>query len=200
MTTTFPDPFQPPPAPEAPSNGMARIVEPERDREVLTPLDPTLLSSATPKPKPAKKKSRRLNLDSIFMLVFSLLIVMLLMITSFIASYNAIFDAAQYTGTPEAWRWVFPIFIDVAIFGYTINLFIFRHRKKPIGRTIAGLLFFAFISVAVNFAHTLAFWNGDLANYQAWIGVLLAVSAPIAVLLASEELGRLAFVEDDEDE
>jgi|GEM_PF-3984835 len=191
-------PFESSPAPP----GRSRIINPEVYPEVAplnTVIDETTPMPSTPEPeelptiKRDSKKSRRLNLDSIGMLVFSLLIVSSLMATSFIASFNAIYASAEFTGTAVEWRWVFPVFIDVAIFGYTLNLFIFKRRGAAVGRTIAGLIFFAFISVAVNFAHTLDYWQGDLANYQAWVGVMLAVAAPIAVLLASEELGRLAF-------
>mgnify|MGYP002132699848 CR=1 FL=1 len=182
----------PPPPPPAPANGMFSVSEPAH---VLVPATPEPALEAAP---PVKKKTKRLSLDSIGTLIFSLLIVLTLLTMSFIASFNAIYESAEFTGTVAEWRWVFPVFIDLAIFGYTVNLFIFKRRKKPVKRTIAGLVFFATISVLVNFAHTVDFWGGDLSNYQAWIGVLLAVSAPIAVLLASEELGRLAFEEDDE--
>jgi hypothetical protein len=55
------------------------------------------------------------------------------------------------------------------------------------------LVFFAGISVIANIAHTLAFWEGSLIDYRAWVGVLITASAPIAVLLAAEEISRLAF-------
>jgi hypothetical protein len=52
---------------------------------------------------------------------------------------------------------------------------------------------FASISVLANISHTLSYWDGDLVDYRAWVGVAITASAPIAVLLAAEEIARLAF-------
>jgi hypothetical protein len=60
-----------------------------------------------------------------------------------------------------------------------------------------GLLGFALVSVMANVTHTIAFWDGSLLDYRAWMGVLITASAPIAVLLASEEITRLAFEKTD---
>jgi hypothetical protein len=52
---------------------------------------------------------------------------------------------------------------------------------------------FASISVIANVSHTLSYWDGALLDYRAWVGVAITASAPIAVLLAAEEIARLAF-------
>ncbi len=145
-----------------------------------------------------KKKRNRLNLDSLFVLILTVVIVFALMVTSFIASFTAIIDVAKYTGLPTDWLWVFPVFIDMAILAYTLSLFIFTHRGESRWRTLLGLFGFALLSIAANVAHTVSFWDGNVANYQAWIGIILTASAPVAVLLASEEIGRLAFSAEDE--
>lgn len=195
-SSIYSDPFKP--APPAPNSGMAQIVE--LPQEITIPEIPT--ESAVPEApaKKIRKKVKRLNFDSIFVLIFSVLIVFTLMATSFIASFNAIFVAAAYTDTPLEWRWVFPVFIDLAIFGYTVSLFVFKRRGSPVKRTLIGLIFFASISVFINFGHTFVFWENDLTSVQSWMGVVLAISAPVAVLLASEEIARLAFVDDDDDD
>jgi hypothetical protein len=204
MTTSFTARTQPAPAPPPPSAGGARVVE--ELPAITAPVPTTSIQTVETEPVvtvaeyvPAKAKTHRLNIDSIFVLILAVGIVFLLMTASFIASFAAIYDIAEFTGTPEELRWVFPVYIDLAILGYTIALFIFKRRGTGTARTIAGLVGFALLSVAANVGHTLVYWDGDLSDYRAWIGVALTASAPIAVLLASEEIARLAFSNPDEE-
>jgi len=76
---------------------------------------------------------------------------------------------------------------------YTIALIVFKARGESVWRTVVGLVGFAAISVIANVSHTLAYWDGNLVDYRAWVGVAITASAPIAVLLAAEEIARLAF-------
>jgi len=195
-------PFQPatkpvPPPPPAPTYGMANVVSEPDYEERVEPLTPTAVMSVPP--VEPKKKHKRLNPDSLWTLGVAVFLVFSLIAASFIASFAAIYDVAEYTGVAAEWRWVFPVFIDIAIAAYTISLFIFRANKKPIFMTLVGLILFASLSVLANIAHVLAYWDGTLPDYRAWMGVALAASAPIGVLLASEEIARLAFVEVDEE-
>jgi hypothetical protein len=147
-----------------------------------------------PAPKVAvKKKSARINPDAIPVLATAVILVALLMITSFSVSFSGIYEVSAWTGLPPFLQWLPAIFIDAAILAYTISLVVFKARGESTWRTFAGLVAFASVSVIANIAHTLAFWNGSLSDYRAWVGVLITASAPIAVLLASEEITRLAF-------
>jgi hypothetical protein len=76
---------------------------------------------------------------------------------------------------------------------YTIALVVFKARGERTLRTVLALVAFAGISVVANIAHTVSFWDGELTDFRAWIGVLITAAAPIAVLLAAEEIARLAF-------
>lgn len=189
MTTNFP-PFPVkeissiPPAPPPPLQGWSQ-----------QPADsPPAAGSAD-----TVKRHTRLNPDSIVALIIAVVLVFGLILASFIASFAAIYEVSEYTGVGW-WRWVFPVFIDMAILAYTISLFIFRARKRPIKMTVLGLLLFASLSIAANVAHVVAYWEtqmaiGESLDYRAWVGVALAASAPIGVLMASEEIARLAFVD-----
>jgi hypothetical protein len=140
-----------------------------------------------------KRKTARLNPDSIPVLVTAVGLVAILMISSFIVSFSGIYQVSQWTGIPEVIQWLPALFIDAAILAYTISLVVFKARGQSVWRTMIGLVAFAGISVVANISHTLAFWDGDLVDYRAWIGVLITAAAPIAVLLAAEEITRLAF-------
>lgn len=196
--------FRPVPPPPTPEGGMALVAQSEESYysvpQAQSEPEPTLEQNEESKPVSTKPKRKRLNPDSLWTLGIAVTLVFMLIAASFIASFAAIYDVAEYTGVPAEWRWVFPVFIDIAIAAYTISLFIFRANKRPILMTMIGLLLFASLSVLANVAHVLAYWDGTLPDYRAWIGVALAASAPIGVLLASEEIARLAFVQVDEDE
>lgn len=185
---------------------MANIVEEEAvptvPTAVIEEFEQEFVPPSEPSPTPVKKKpkSRRLNIDAIGVLIFTVVIVFSLMAASFAASAVAIFEVSVHTGIGEEFRWVFPVFIDLAIFAYTISLFIFKRRGEATGRTIAGLFLFSALSIGANVAHTIDYWNGDLSSFQAWVGILLAAAAPIGVLLASEEIARLAFTSPDDEE
>jgi hypothetical protein len=140
-----------------------------------------------------RKKSKRINPDSLPVLYTAVALVSLLMITSFTVSFSGIYEVSAWTGLPLFLQWLPALFIDAAILAYTISLVVFKARGESTWRTLAGLTGFAAMSVVANIAHTLSFWDGSLADYRAWIGVAITALAPIAVLLASEEITRLAF-------
>jgi hypothetical protein len=142
--------------------------------------------------KPSSNTAR-INPDAIPVLATAVVLVGLLMISSFIVSFTGIYDVSQWTGIPQVIQWLPAVFIDAAILAYTISLVVFKARGESTWRTMVGLIAFAGISVVANIAHTLSFWNGELTDFRAWIGVLITAAAPIAVLLAAEEITRLAF-------
>jgi hypothetical protein len=140
-----------------------------------------------------KDQSSRLDPDARPVLVTAVALVTLLMVSSFAVSFTGIYEVSAWTGLPVILQWLPALFIDAAILAYTIALIVFKARGESVWRTLAGLVGFASISVIANISHTLAFWDGNLADYRAWVGVIITASAPIAVLLASEEIARLAF-------
>jgi hypothetical protein len=146
-----------------------------------------------PEVKMPKPKSARINPDSIPVLATAVALVGLLMVSSFIVSFSGLYDASEWTGLPENFRWLPALFIDAAILAYTIALIVFKARGESVWRTVLALVGFASISVIANVAHTLSYWDGNLVDFRAWVGVAITASAPIAVLLAAEEISRLAF-------
>jgi hypothetical protein len=155
---------------------------------------------APPLKAKTKHKSARINPDAIPVLATAVALVTILMITSFTVSFSGIYTVSAWTGLPGFLQWLPAIFIDAAILAYTIALVVFKARGESTWRTLAGLSAFAAISVIANVSHTLSFWNGSLADFRAWIGVLITAAAPVAVLLASEEITRLAFEQPEDKE
>lgn len=149
-------------------------------------------------PEPVKvKRSVRIDPDALPVLFAAVGMVALLMISSFAVSFSGIYEVSAWTGLPKFLQWLPALFIDAAIIAYTISLIVFKARGESTWRTTMGLMGFALVSVVANATHTLAFWGGSLLDYRAWMGVVITASAPIAVLLASEEITRLAFEKKD---
>jgi hypothetical protein len=140
-----------------------------------------------------KTRPSQIDPDARPVLFTAVALVSLLMVSSFAVSFTGIYEVSAWTGLPLFLQWLPALFIDAAILAYTISLIVFKARGESVWRTMAGLAGFALISVVANVSHTLAFWDGNLVDYRAWVGVLITASAPIAVLLASEEITRLAF-------
>jgi len=188
--------------PPPPANGYANIVESEARTEALplpTPPEPVQSFTGLTAPRIGSRGGKqsaeaRINPDSRGTLWLALILVFVLMVSSFVVSFSGIWDISQYTGLPAAIQWVPAMFIDAAILAYTISLFVFKARGESTWRTIAWLLGFAGISVAANVSHTLDYLQQSGVNdWRIWIGVAITASAPIAVLAASEEISRLAF-------
>jgi len=139
------------------------------------------------------KKSKRINPDALPVLYTAVALVSILMLSSFVVSFSGIYEVSAWTGLPSILQWLPAFFIDAAILAYTISLVVFKARGESTWRTLAGLSGFAAMSVIANIAHTVNHWNGQLVDYRGWIGVAITAAAPIAVLLASEEITRLAF-------
>lgn len=140
-----------------------------------------------------KKKSKRIDPDAMPVLYTAVALVTVLMLSSFVVSFSGIYEVSAWTGLPTVLQWLPAFFIDAAILAYTISLVVFKARGESTWRTLAGLTGFALMSVIANVAHTLNFWEGSITDYRGWIGVAITAAAPIAVLLASEEITRLAF-------
>ena len=140
-----------------------------------------------------KPRRARINPDSIPVLATAVALVTILMVSSFAVSFSGIYEVSAWTGIPKFLQWLPALFIDAAILAYTISLIVFKARGESTWRTTLGLTGFALISVVANASHTLSYWGGDFSDLRIWMGVIITASAPVAVLLASEEITRLAF-------
>ena len=156
-------------------------------------LEEDTIMEKKPRKRRSVRKTARINPDAIPVLATAVALVTVLMVSSFAVSFSGIYTVSEWTGLPKFLQWLPALFIDAAILAYTISLVVFKARGESVWRTFVGLSAFACISIVANISHTVSYWDGSLADYRAWVGVLITASAPIAVLLASEEITRLAF-------
>ena len=139
------------------------------------------------------KRTATMSPDRLWVGISAIALVTIIMLASYVFSFNAITEAAAWTGNPQSTHWLAAVFIDGAILTYTLSYAVFRWRGDVSKRTLIILYVFTGISVAVNFAHTASFWDWDFTSKEAIFGVLIAITAPTAALFASEEVVRLAF-------
>ena len=127
-----------------------------------------------------------------------IVLVAIIMAAGYVFSFATIADAALWAGVPESAEWVrftAPIFIDGAIITYTTAYAVHQWRRETAHARYARriLYFFTIVSVLVNGAHAASSWLWDFARYEAWVGVLIAIMAPIASLFSAEQMIKLAF-------
>ncbi|MFD1618014.1 DUF2637 domain-containing protein [Rothia amarae] len=146
-----------------------------------------------------RTRQNRINPDSIRTLWFTVILIGLLGLTSFMVSFNGLHDVAAWVGLPTWMRWAVPIFIDIAILAYSMAAVIHKSRKEPVGLTWFTLGAFTTISVVANAVHALSVGEGQTV-LQSWIGACIAATAPVAVFAATEEASRLAFAVPDEED
>jgi hypothetical protein len=183
------EPVNPPPAPE---KGLANIVQ-EDSFDIsrsTTDSDERPIDEKTE----LNSSGNRINPDSRGVLLLAVSLVMVLMISSFVVSFFGIWGiSASTTNIPQPITWIPALFLDAAILAYTISYFVFQSRGEPIWRTRMALWTFALLSVAANIAHTLLIFTPETTLINAVVGIGITASSPIAVVLASEEVARLAF-------
>ena len=136
--------------------------------------------------------SPRINPDSLRTLWFTVGLIIVLGITSFLVSFNGLLDVAAWVGLPHSLRWTVPGFIDVSILAYSMAAVIHKARGERVTATWVSLAVFTLISVVANAIPVISKGEGTTMP-QIVIGATIAAAAPIAVFAATEELSCLAF-------
>ena len=183
-----------PGGPEADHEELVTTVEESR------PVTFSELAEARPASKLEKqqdswlqKSQARVNPDRVLSAIIALVLVITVMAASFIFSFTAIYEAAEWTGQPQ-WVWIFaPIYIDGAILAYTTARVLQRWRGEPGKWSMFFLFLYTALSVGVNFAHVASYWNWTFTEPESWFGIAIACAAPIAALGTAEQIIHLIF-------
>lgn len=171
------------------------IFTPSTDTDsVAVVTDPADLTKWEKQQKSWLQKSQaRVNPDRILSAIIALVLVITVMAASFIFSFTAIYEAAEWTGQPQ-WVWIFaPIYIDGAILAYTTARVLQRWRGEPGKWSMTFLFLYTALSVAVNFAHVASYWEWSFSEPESWFGIAIACAAPIAALGTAEQIIHLIF-------
>jgi hypothetical protein len=123
-------------------------------------------------------------------------------IASAVVSFNGITAVAEFVGLSQPWMGsLFFFFIELMYLLFLVAYLLLSSRVTQDGKkertfgAIVGMLAFGAIAVFANGFHTLDFWNYDITEPRMWAGLVLSMSAPIAIISASKMASRVVFAE-----
>jgi len=140
------------------------------------------------------KRAKPIQIDQIPVLVGWLIAVGVAFATSAVISFNGITSVAPLVGLTFDWMaYLFFGFIELLYIVFLVAYLTLASRadEKTLG-ALAGMWFFAGVSIAANAFHTLEFHNWTL-DAPGVAGIILSISAPIAILSVSKLASRLVF-------
>jgi len=146
------------------------------------------------------KRAPRVQIDQKLVLWTWILGIGIAFISSAIVSFNGITSVAEFVGLSQTWMaGLFFFFIELMYLLYLIAYLVLGSRVDEDGvpektnGALWGMIAFGGIAVLANAFHTLDFWEYAWTNPQMWAGVILSVSAPIAIIAASKMASRVVF-------
>jgi hypothetical protein len=123
-------------------------------------------------------------------------------IASALVSFNGITAVAEFVGLSQPWMSsLFFFFIELMYLLFLVAYLLLSSRVTQDGKkertfgAIVGMLAFGAIAVFANGFHTLDFWNYNITEPRMWAGLVLSMSAPIAIISASKMASRVVFAE-----
>lgn len=121
-------------------------------------------------------------------------------LASAIVSFNGITSVAFFVGLSQPWMAsLFFFFIELMYLLFLIAYLVLASRVDENGKKektwsgIAGMVAFGGLAVLANGFHTFDYWNWDWYEPRMWAGIILSVSAPIAIISASKMASRVVF-------
>jgi hypothetical protein len=146
------------------------------------------------------KRAPKVQIDQKLILWTWILGIGIAFLSSAIVSFNGITSVALFVGLSQTWMaGLFFFFIELMYLLYLIAYLVLGSRVDEDGvpektnGALWGMIAFGGIAVLANAFHTLDFWEYAWTSPQMWAGVILSVSAPIAIIAASKMASRVVF-------
>jgi hypothetical protein len=150
--------------------------------------------------KQESKRAPKVQIDQKLVLWTWIFGIAIAFISSAIVSFNGITAVAEFVGLSQPWMGsLFFFFIELMYLLYLIAYLVLGSRVDEDGTpektagALWGMISFGGIAVLANAFHTLDFWEFDWFSPQMWAGIVLSVSAPIAIISASKMASRVVF-------
>jgi hypothetical protein len=150
--------------------------------------------------KQESKRAPKVQIDQKLVLWTWILGIGVAFISSAIVSFNGITSVAFFVGLSQDWMaGLFFFFIELMYLLYLIAYLVLGSRVDEDGTpektngALWGMIAFGGIAVLANAFHTLDFWEYAWTNPQMWAGLILSISAPIAIIAASKMASRVVF-------
>jgi hypothetical protein len=150
--------------------------------------------------KQEAKRAPKLQIDQRLVLWSWVVGIAIAFLSSAIVSFNGITSVAAFVGLSQDWMaGLFFFFIELMYLLYLIAYLVLGSRIDEDGTpektngALWGMISFGGIAVLANAFHTLDYWQFDWLSPQMWAGVVLSISAPIAIISASKMASRVVF-------
>lgn len=147
-----------------------------------------------------KKRAKKIQVDQRVVLLSWLIGIGIAFLASAVISFNGITSVAVFVGLSQDWMaWLFFFFIEVMYLLFLVAYLILASRvdnegkQEKTGGSLVGMISFGGIAVLANAFHTLDFWEWAYLEPRMWGGLVLSVSAPIAIISASKMASRIVF-------
>ena len=146
------------------------------------------------------KRAPKIQIDQKIILWSWLIGIGLAFISSAIVSFNGITAVAQFVGLSQPWMaGLFFFFIELMYLLFLVAYLVLASRidedgkpEKTLG-AIVGMVAFGGLAVLANAFHSFDFWSWNWNEPRMWAGVVLGISAPIAIISASKMASRVVF-------
>jgi len=146
------------------------------------------------------KRAPKIQIDQKIILWTWLVGISLAFISSAIVSFNGITAVAQFVGLSQPWMaGLFFFFIELMYLLFLIAYLVLASRINEDGKpektmgAIVGMIAFGGLAVLANAFHSFDYWAWTWVEPRMWAGVILGISAPIAIISASKLASRVVF-------
>jgi hypothetical protein len=146
------------------------------------------------------KRAPKVQIDQKFVLLAWIIGIGIAFVSSAIVSFNGITAVAEFVGLSASWMaGLFFFFIELMYLLFLVAYLVLASRVDDEGKpestwgALWGMIGFGAIAVLANAFHTFDYWEWDWSEPRMYAGVVLAVSAPIAIISASKMASRVVF-------
>jgi hypothetical protein len=186
---------------ESPAENPVEPVKRTRKASITTKVKSSLKDNKSLMyEKQEAKRAPKVQIDQKLVLWSWIVGVGVAFISSAIVSFNGITSVAEFVGLSQDWMaGLFFFFIELMYLLYLIAYLVLGSRVDEDGNpektngALWGMIAFGGIAVLANAFHTLDYWQFDWLIPQMWAGLVLSISAPIAIIAASKMASRVVF-------
>lgn len=146
------------------------------------------------------KRATKVQVDQNVVLVSWIVGIAIAFLASAIVSFNGITSVATFVGLSQAWMAsLFFFFVEIMYLLFLIAYLILSSRideegvPESVRGAFWGMVSFGGIAVLANAFHTLDYWEWAWLEPRMWAGMVLSISAPIAIISASKMASRVVF-------
>ena len=146
------------------------------------------------------KRAVKVQVDQNIVLWTWIIGISIAFLASAIVSFNGITSVAVFVGLSQAWMAsLFFFFVELMYLLFLVAYLVLASRidedgeAERISGALWGMIAFGGIAVLANAFHTLDYWEWLWVEPRMWAGLVLSISAPVAIIAASKMASRVVF-------